>query len=241
MTKTAVPEERIGFDRFSLALLTKKYSKERTARLAMLAHGNGPFAVLAGQMLSDAVNGGITGMDGRVVGVSSQLDTRTFWVNGYVAVQNMDEMPESTWSSMIGRDAWKIFGLEELRGRKVVDMANRDSDTWWVKLNSDVVMIDKPDLLSLMSERARLLPLLLRIMLRNSVSGPMRKIATILTLISIAMVGYVIITADQMPAWQKIVIGVGGALLTFKQLNGRDWDAQKRVEKRAKAIESLAR
>tara|TARA_B000000460_G_C21465322_1_gene369992 strand:- start:241 stop:945 length:705 start_codon:yes stop_codon:yes gene_type:complete len=228
-------------DRFSLHLLERSFTRERAARLIRLAHGTGPWATLAGQILSDALDGGITEEVDGVVGASARLDERSFWASTFIAIRDLgDAMPESTRMTMKGKDAGSVFGVEGLLGRRIIDTGVSDAETWWAKVEADDVSLPDQGLVQLTSEMIGMIPKISRNILDNATSSIGRFTLTgLLILITTAGLLFAVLSTDQ-PEWIRILVAMTGPVLIFRHCDGRDWDAQKRVENRSRTLSSLA-
>ena len=193
-------------------------------------------------MLSDSLDGGVTEMAEEIIGVSARLDERSFWVSGYVAVRDLDHdtLPESVSTTLVGRDAGTLFGIEGLNGRTIIDTGTSDADTWWVKLEADIVSVSRPSVLSLLRERVVLTPAILRTVLSNATDSTARFLLTGL-LIMMMTTGFLIaVMAEGLPIWLRITAALIAPALMIRWSNGRDMEAHKRVEKRGRILSSLA-
>ena len=235
------PLEGIGFDRFPLSLLRRTYEDSRIVRLAIIAHGEGPIAACAGQMLSDALDGGITGMDDEgVVGMVARLDQCSHWVGGYLAVANGPEMPGSILASLSGRDAGRTFGVDALTGRTICDHGTSDADTFYVKIVPDIERIEAPGIAALNMERIRLARPVARSIMNNATNSPWRFMLTVCLLLA-ATIGFLMaILMDGIPTWSRLALACATPLIMLKLSDGRDWEAQERVEKRSRVVSRLA-
>lgn len=228
-------------DRFSLHLLERSYTTKKAATLIRLAHGVGPWATLAGQMLSDALDGGITGLKDDVVGANARLDERSFWASTFIAVRDLgDVFPESARMTMVGRDAGSAFGIQALQGRRIIETGVSDVDTWWAKVGADNIRLPDEGLTPLLCEMIRMTPKISRNILDNATSSIGRFMLTgLLILITTAGVLFAVLAAGQ-PEWIRMLIAAIGPILMFRHCDGRDWNAQKRVENRSRTLSSLA-
>ena len=235
------PLEGIGFDRFPLSLLRRTYEDSRIVRLAIIAHGEGPIAACAGQMLSDALDGGITGMDDEgVVGMVARLDQRSHWVGGYLAVADGPEMPATIIASLNGRDAGRTFGVEALSGRTICDHGTSDTDAFYVKIVPDIERIEAPGIVALNMERVRLARRVARSVMDNATRNGWRFMLTACLVVTATMGLLAAILMDGLPLWSRFAIACATPLLMLKLSDGRDREAQERVEKRSRAVSRLA-
>jgi len=235
-----IASDMIGFDRFPLSIAAKVRDETSIAALCILARGKGPFAALAGQMMSDILDGGVFDSEGRLIRMAARLDARSYWIDGYVAVDGEFHFPQSIETSMNGRDAGSFFGVDALTGRRIISHGTSDADVFYALLEPDVVTVKHPGPFRLAREMAIMTPRLMKNIATNLKERPGRTARLLLTTMMMAAVIAIILPIAMIPGWLDALIMMAAGAFLVHSLDARDWKAQERAEKRGRMLSHLA-